>query len=156
MGESWEHSMSFAQSVIPGRARLAILGGLLALPLLAACAYDGGYYDPYAYGAYGYGGYGRGYGYYGNPCWPYGCGDRHHHRRHHHRGWGDGDDDNHHSGGGGAPGGGTPGGGTPDAGTPSEPSHYVNDLRNRSPKMPMARSQSGTPVWIPQQRDSKN
>jgi len=98
----------------PMTARLAGLAGMLALPLLAGCVYDDGYYSPppsygydygddYGYGGYGsYGyGYGYGYGHYGNPCWPYGC-DGWGHRRHHHH---DNDDDNdnshhHHHGGG--------------------------------------------------------
>ena len=68
---------------------------MFALPLLASCAYDDGYYDPapgygydygnggynYGYGGvHGYGGYGYNYGY-GNPCWPYGCDGDWHHRR---------------------------------------------------------------------------
>src|SRR5262245_66000862 len=97
--------MSFARSIGRTKARLAALGGLLALPLLAGCVYDDGYYDSgygygdaygsgYAYGGYGYG-YPYGYGYYGSPCWPYGCDDWHH-RRHHHGGWDDGDGGGHH------------------------------------------------------------
>lgn len=86
--------MSLAQSPRPALAGLAGLAGLL---LLAGCAYqDGYYYDPspgygYGYGSYGYS-YGYGGGYYGSPCWPYGCRDwKHRHR--HHRHWDDDDDD---------------------------------------------------------------
>src|SRR5262245_60532978 len=115
-GHAMERSMSFSKSLRPKAAQLAGLAGLLALPLLAGCVYDDGYYGPsssYGYGYYGpdygYGGYGygSGYGYYGNPCWPYGCGGYGHN---HHHGWGDDDDDNnhhhHHGSGSGAGGGG--------------------------------------------------
>jgi hypothetical protein len=73
---------------------------MLALPLLAGCAYDSGYYGPAYDNGYGYGyggyGYGYGYGYYGNPCWPYGC-NGWGHRRHHHWDDDDGDNGTHHN-----------------------------------------------------------
>jgi hypothetical protein len=96
--------MSLAQ-LRPTTARLAGLAGMLALPLLAGCVYDDGYYSPppnygYGYGdnyGYGYGGgYGYGYGYYGNPCWPYGCDGGYHHHHHHGSDDDDNDDNNHH------------------------------------------------------------
>lgn len=121
--------------------RLAGLAGLLALPLLAGCAYDDGYYPPpsgygYGYGSYGYGGY----GYYGNPCWPYGCDDYHHH--HHH--WGDDDNDGHHS---------HRGSGMTDGSPPrppiagNHPPSQPGPGRRRPPSAPF-------PLW--QQKDSKN
>lgn len=147
--------MSFAKSLRPKAARLAGLAGLLALPLLAGCAYDDGYYGPsssYGYGYYGpdygYGGYGYGYsyGYYGNPCWPYGCDDWRH-DRHHRHGWGDGDgdgDNSHHHGNGDANGGRPPGGPTDHAGG-SPDRQTQGGIRERS----------GDTIWILPQRDSK-
>jgi len=160
--------MSFVHLLRPTAARLAGLAGMLALPLLASCAYDDGYYGPsYGYGYdygpdYGYGGYGYSYGYYGNPCWPYGCGDwQHHHRRHH---WdGDGDDHDHdhdnghqHQHGGGV---GTNDGPRFDPRSQNKP-HYVippsanNDRPGRS--NPVRRQPSSPYVWVPPQKDSKN
>jgi hypothetical protein len=138
--------MSLVRPLRPGKALISAVVGMLALPLLASCAYDDGYYDPapvygggYGYGGYGYGGYGYNHGYYGDPCWPYGCDDWHH--RHHHHGSGDdGDGDNshhHHHGGGDPPGGGPPTG----------PGPQVNN--RPPPPYPY-------PLWNKQQRDSKN
>jgi len=98
--------MSRAPSLRCVRPSLSRLAWMLALPLLAGCAYDsGGYYDngygyPYGYG-YGYP-YGYGYGYYGaygffggDDCWSWGCDDRRHHRDHDDN---DNDDSHHHHG----------------------------------------------------------
>ena len=140
--------MSPWRRLYPGKARFPALIGMLALPLLASCAYDDGYYDPspgygYGYGGYGYGGYGYNYGYYGNPCWPYGCDDWHHGRRHHH-GWGDddgdGDNGHHHHSGGGMPGG----------GPPSQPPSGPGPQAHSGPDGPFP-----YPLWNKQQRDSK-
>jgi hypothetical protein len=153
--------MLLAQSLGVTRGRMAAFVGVLALPLLAGCAYDGAYYDSgyyddgygYGYGgAYGYGGY----GYYGSPCWPYGCDDwGHRHHRHHH--WDDDDNNDphhhhHHGGSAGMPGSIPPR--TPGSTPPAGPSPQVNNVRNRN-NTPMIRSPEGAPVWIPQ-RDSKN
>ena len=140
--------MSPWRRLYPGKARFSAFIGMLALPLLASCAYDDGYYDPspgygYGYGGYGYGGYGYNYGYYGNPCWPYGCDDWHHGRRHHH-GWGDddgdGDNGHHHHGGGGMPGG----------GPPSQPPSGPGPQAHSGPDGPFP-----YPLWNKQQRDSR-
>lgn len=63
------------------RARFWRVVGILALPMLAGCAYDGGYGGPPAvYGpAYGYGGYGYSCG------WRYDCDDWGHRYHKHHR-----------------------------------------------------------------------
>jgi hypothetical protein len=167
-----ERSMSFSKSLRPTAARLAGLAGLLALPLLAGCVYDDGYYGPsssYGYGYYGpdygYGGYGygSGYGYYGNPCWPYGCGGYRHHRHH---GWGDDDDNNHHhhhgSGSGAGAGGGTGGGPPTNPGPPPPRQPYVvrvqpdDDRVSPNQPSPGRRAPSSPYVWVPQQKDSKN
>ena len=93
--------MSSGFSFRPRMRRLCRLASVLAVALLAGCAYDGGYYDPPPRYGYGYGSYGYGYGGYGRPCgWfndCYGWGHRHH-RHHKRRHWdGDrGDDDHHH------------------------------------------------------------
>ena len=158
--------MSFSKSLRPTAARLAGLAGLLALPLLAGCVYDDGYYGPsssYGYGYdygpdYGYGGYGYGYGYYGNPCWPYGCGGYRHHRHHH---WDDDDDNDgghqHHRG----AGTGLSHGQTVDpSSSPRTKPHYVvpPSADNSAPNGPSPgrRAPSSPYVWIPQQKDSKN
>ncbi|HZF33014.1 MAG TPA: hypothetical protein VE914_04375 [Candidatus Angelobacter sp.] len=138
-----ERLMSLARPVRPGKALISAFVGMLALPLLASCAYDDGYYDPAPVygGGYGYGGYGYNHGYYGDPCWPYGCDDWRH--RHHHHGSGDdddGDNSHHHHHGGGDPPGGGPGG-------PGGPGPQTNN--NPSPPYPY-------PPWNKQQRDSKN
>ena len=137
------------------RGKTTILGLALAMPLLAACAYDDGYYGPpadYGYGqVYGY--YGYGYGY---PCgWPYDCDDWddwHGHHRHH----GDDDDgDGHHR--------------DHDAGNrpPVDPNDHASDVPRR-PRIVMprhdetggfARSDRGSSppnqIWIPTGRDSR-
>jgi hypothetical protein len=84
------------------KRRFCRLACMLAVPLLAGCAYDGGYYDGgyydppprygYGYGSYGYG-YGRSCGWF-DDC--YGWGGHRHHRHHGHHGrhhWDDDDDD---------------------------------------------------------------
>jgi len=114
-----ELSMSIVQRFRPRNVRYSVLAGMLALPLLAGCAYEGDYYgssydngygydygNDYGYGGYdygyggygyGYGGYGYGYGYYGSPCWPYGCDEwDHRHHRHHDRDDDSDDNDSHH------------------------------------------------------------
>ena len=62
--------MSLARRLFPGKVRFSALAGVFALPLLASCAYDDGYYDPSPGYGYGYGGGGYGYGYGGNGGMP--------------------------------------------------------------------------------------
>jgi len=162
--------MSLVQLFRPTKVRLAGVAGMLALPLLAGCAYEGGYYgssDNYGYNYgddYGYDGYGYGYGYgyggygyggYGYPCWPYGCDDfDHRHRRHHDRD-DDNDNDGHHHHGG-------------DAGM-NEPRFDPNRHAGNFPRQPQQRNlveprgpargvqppSSPVPFWIPPPRDSR-
>jgi hypothetical protein len=155
-----EYPMSLTRRLLPGKARFSALTGLLALPFLASCAYNDGYYDPspgygYDYGNggynYGYGGV-YGYGGYGNPCWPYGCGGDWHHRRHHHQGWGDDNDDgdnngnnHHHHRGSGDMSGGRP---------PNGPGPQANDAPNPGKRPDPSRASPY--IWIPPTKDSKN
>jgi hypothetical protein len=94
-----ERSMSSQFSFRSTKRRLCRLACMLALPMIAGCAYDGAYYDPPPRYGYGYGSYGYGYGGFGHPCgWYgdcYGWGHRHHrhHGRHH---WDDDDEDDDH------------------------------------------------------------
>lgn len=151
----------------PTAARLAGLAGMLALPLLAGCAYDNGYYEPsYSYGSdygpdYGYGGFGYSYGYYGNPCWPYGCGDWRH--RHHDHDDDDHDHDNDHDNGHQQHGSGVGMNHGPrfDPDRPQNKPHFVvpPSANNRGPGQasPERRQQPASPfIWLPQQKDSKN
>lgn len=136
-------------------AKATVVGLALALPLLAGCAYDDGYYGPppdygygYGYGYYGYGGY---------PCsWRYDC-DGWGHRRHHHRHDADDDDDGHHHGG-------DDGAGNP---PPANPGGHASDTPRRPifvdppdggpsgwPRMDR-RSAPPNQIWIPQTRDSR-
>lgn len=157
--------MSLVQSVRPTAARLVRLAGMLALPLLAGCAYDDGYYGPsssYGYGYdngydYGYGGYGYSYGYYGNPCWPYGCSDRRH-RHHRHNHWDDDDNDDSHQRHRGAGMSDRP---RFDPGVKSQDVPHFGvrpNADNDAPNQPKLRRRtpSSPYVWVPQQRDSKN
>jgi hypothetical protein len=137
--------MSSDQTRRPVRATVLGLG--LALPLLAGCAYDDGYYAPpadYGYG-YGYGYYGYGYGY---PCgWPYDC-DRWHHRRHHHHH--DDDDDGHH-------GGNDPRPVKPGGHASNIPPEIVRPRDVEPPRVPRADRRGSPPsqIWIPPHRDSR-
>jgi hypothetical protein len=165
--KAMELPMSLARRPFPGKARISALAGMFALPLLASCAYDDGYYDPspgygydygnggynYGYGGvYGHGGYGYNYGY-GSPCWPYGCGGDWHHRHHHHQGSGD-DGDNHDDGnnhhhhhGSGDMSGGRP---------PTGPGRQANDAPDAGKRPDPRRSPSSPYIWVPQPKDSKN
>jgi hypothetical protein len=132
--------MSSEQPRRPVKA--AILSFAIALPVLAGCVYDDGYYGPpddYGYG-YGYGYYGYGYGY---PCgWAYDC---HRWRRHHHHHHDDDDDQ---------------GGNRPPvhAGGPGSniPPEIVKPRPVEPPRAPRVdrRGQPPNPIWIPQ-RDSR-
>jgi hypothetical protein len=161
--------MSLVQLLRPTTARLAGLAGMLALPLLAGCVYDDGYYNQppnygYDYGnnyGYGYGGgYGYGYGYYGNPCWPYGCDDGYHHHHHHGDDNDNGDDNNHHHHHG--AGVGMNDGPQFDPGAKSHgQSHHMEqpNASNEQPRQPaIIRRGPTTPYWIPQgqPKDSHN
>jgi hypothetical protein len=152
-----ELPMSLTRRLFPGKVRFSALAGMFALPLLASCAYDDGYYDPSPGYGYGYGGYGGGYGGYGygNPCWPYGCGGDWHHRRHHHQGSGDDDGDNndgdnnhhHHHRGSGDMSGGRP---------PGAPGPQANDGPSPGKRPDPGRAPSSPYIWIPPTKDSKN
>jgi hypothetical protein len=146
-----EHSMSPKEARRPAKA--TVVGLALALPLLAGCAYDDGYYGPPAHYGYGYGYYGYSYG---HPCsWRYDC-DGWGHRRHHHRHHADDDDGNHHGGddGAGNPPPTNPGGHA--SNTPRRPI-FVNppDAAERgSPRMGH-RSPPPSQILIPKPRDSR-
>lgn len=146
------------------RGKATILGLALAMPLLAACAYDDGYYGAYDdyYGppadyGYGYVFYGYSYGY---PCsWRYDCSDwghRHRHRHHRHHGDDDDDDGKRHRG---------------ERGVGNRPAVDPDDHASDVPRRPRIvmprdsetggfarrdrRSSSPNPFWIPTGRESK-